>query len=1222
MDPLSVTMAVITVATFIKDLIELGEGIRSSIEKVGENRRQIRELSQDIVRTLYALSSLTHGKEDMFRGRELLDALENLKAEMLYVHSTCDKISPVQLPGLRGFKSRLKAWRERDDLERKITSLRERLNKCFLQFTASRIFIIGIAHSTLRIEQRLVVDGMENQVKAHRLEGMMAQVLLNTTFGRHKLGETIEVISSDPTFQSLESQFMSAQLKSLIDSIERLLANDNLTFEFEPSEDLVYPPGFIDSTILTPSHALIGLLQLVVKISGMPYVKVELQSAGNDWSKLMLQLSHIRMFSEAIAWGQLNIACFRYASKTLDYDTRALPHIARHLHHLSLAHRDRFETTLAVELSQQSLDLWIQSSELLPYDYRIDMLASMINHANNLLMSEHKADALSNAEDAASIARVIITELMECTSNEPSLAYEEVFEAAKSRDAFFLLARVLSFLDRHLESYATFMEGFQTAHRLPVPDWPPSGLDIDSFIDVICKLAEGGHLSLPMLTECMMLFRDLTRIYRNSFSYQFLQLLHAFAYFLQQPAPTLSNIRRFLEPGSDSSAPELDIAKPLLGDLDVVQDAVRLFYTNAAEHCTVPLMKNIFVTRFRTTIAVLRDLERSSALNMIDLAWVLFIAREILSLLTWTRADFSALLRVLGETIQKFSMNLVTLDCEWPILFSRPLRRICRHALKIGAHDEGLQLCKHVTEYLACPFHTGDGSATWSQPFLLLGGFIFCDAGRFSDAIQLVQLIEVARLSAGDGGAYLSEYIIDYYLVKARILGRLGRHSEALHFIRKGIATDLQVFKTDGSSFSLHRYILFTEQAAVSSCMGIPQTALLDAERAVAACQEVNIEGWDEEILCVQVHSFITLSDCLASIGKNDEALDVAQKAVSLYTPNANAMWKDYVFTIRWQELGGNTFFALSRRLATLGDKERALSNCEKAIELYRELVSLAPRHLPTLASSLQHIASILSGLGRQLEAMAASREAVQILRKVADSETYFLPTVADAWDQLATFLVETGDEDGARAATDEAVEARMKSASLPPGPEWLFEKVADSGDEEELDWWELMEYRDALENPAREGDKADVEGDEDYEEYHDAVDTSKIVKVTDPETTLIEDGEQPFSSPATTVLDMDLTPVVTDSMPAGLVVSVKEPPYDFSKVGLIGTNDLITALMKRQQDPSRTAAVWKAPTTLKDVLNKSLELRLSVSMQSRPMDLIWWILLAILSAIVYTRTA
>ncbi|KAK6972102.1 hypothetical protein R3P38DRAFT_2585461 [Favolaschia claudopus] len=80
MDPVSLTTAIITLATFIKDLIELGEGIRRSIEKVGENRRQIRQFSQDIVRTLYALASLTRGKEDVFRGPELLAALEDLRA--------------------------------------------------------------------------------------------------------------------------------------------------------------------------------------------------------------------------------------------------------------------------------------------------------------------------------------------------------------------------------------------------------------------------------------------------------------------------------------------------------------------------------------------------------------------------------------------------------------------------------------------------------------------------------------------------------------------------------------------------------------------------------------------------------------------------------------------------------------------------------------------------------------------------------------------------------------------------------------------------------------------------------------------------------------------------------------------------------------------------------------------------------------------------------------
>ncbi|KAK6972110.1 Tetratricopeptide repeat family [Favolaschia claudopus] len=1225
LDPLTVTTTIITLATFIKDLIELGEGIRSSIEKVSENRRQIRELAQDIVRTLYDLASLTCGKEDAFRGSELLDALENLKAEMLHVHSKCLKISPVQLPGLWGVKSQLKAWRKRDDLEKKITRLRERVNKCFLQFTA--FSAARTEHVALRIEQRLVVDGMENHVKARRLEGMVAQLLLDSNFGRHKLGETIEVISSDPTFRSLESQYMSVQLKSLINSIERLLASGNLTFEFDPFEDIVYRPVFIDPTILTPCHALIQLLQLVVEINGTIYAAVPLRSMGTAWSRLGIQLSYIGMFSEANAWNHFNIACFRHASKT-DYGTRALPNIANKLHHISVDHRDRFETTLALQLSQQSLDFWIQSSEILPCDHRIGTLASMTLHADNLLTSNEKAAALSTAKDAASIARAIMTELMECISNVSSLTDEEVFEATQSREGFFVLARVLSSSNRDLDSYAAFMEGFQTAQKLPVPSHPPSGRDIDSFIDVICKLAESGYLSLPMLTECMMLFRDLARIYQYTFSYEFLRLLHALVYFSQQSAPSLCNIRLFMEPGSASPMPELDIAKPILNDLDVVQDAVRLFYTEASEHCTAPLIQNILVAHFQTAIAVLRDLERS--FDLLRFTWVPSIACWILPLLT--RPDFSTLLSVLGETIQRFSSNFVIMDLELPSIFSGPLHYICRHALKIGAYDEGLQLCKHVAEYLTCPFHNEDGPATWLQLFLLLRAFIFCDAARFGDAIQAMQESD-SPLSSFHWQVDRS-YFLPYHIMRTRILLRMGRHLEALTVIKRA----LTLYLTQDPTFDVSLYFLFTQLSVVWGLLGHPQRALENAEKAVEFCEKVEV-GYedddmndidDEDLVSLRIYSLTTLSNCQAAAVKSIKALKSAQDAVSIYAQNEQETWGELFVILRKQALGGNAFFALSQRLAGSGHPEQALANGKKAIDLYRELVKVAPRHFPTLANGLRHLASVLQDSGGQDEAIAACEEAVEIMRGVADAETYFLPDLADVLDQFAVLLVEQGDTGSAAAVTAEASEARRKFVSLPAGPEWLFgkvvdsgdeedldwwdlmeshdtledpgwlfEKVADSSDEEELEWWELTEYRDALEDPASEGDDMDIEDDD---EYQDALDTAKFVEVTEPEPAIIEGVEgQPSSSPAATSRAMDLTQVAVESRSASLLVPIDE---DFPK-----------------QDPP--SAISKTQAVVNNALTRPLMLKLSMSMQSRPVDVIWWILLAVLFAIfVYTRIA
>ncbi|KAJ7796860.1 hypothetical protein B0H14DRAFT_3887356, partial [Mycena olivaceomarginata] len=204
MDPLTITTTIMTLASFINELIEVGESIRRSIEKVNENRRQIRELTDDVVHVLYELAKLTKGHEDTFCGPDLLSALESLKAEMLYVHSKCLKISAVQLPGLRGVRSQFKAWRKRDDLEAKIGRLKEHVSKCYSQFTA--FSVARIEHNTLRIEQTAIINHMENQVKARRLEGMMAQVLLETPFGQNIMNRTVEIISADPTHSSLESQ--------------------------------------------------------------------------------------------------------------------------------------------------------------------------------------------------------------------------------------------------------------------------------------------------------------------------------------------------------------------------------------------------------------------------------------------------------------------------------------------------------------------------------------------------------------------------------------------------------------------------------------------------------------------------------------------------------------------------------------------------------------------------------------------------------------------------------------------------------------------------------------------------------------------------------------------------------------------------------------------------------------------------------------------------------
>ncbi|KAJ7502525.1 hypothetical protein B0H11DRAFT_2274670 [Mycena galericulata] len=274
MDPISVTTTLITLATFIKDLIEVGQSIKESIEKVGENRRRIRDLTDDILRTLANLNNLVQGNENDWQPPALLGALGDLQKDMLHVLSVCQNIAPIERrPGFRRLGSQVKLWIKRDDIEAEIRRLRKHVNKCLREFTTfstarneqrtaridettAHIEDISLDHvnTTLRVEQTVVVSHIENQVRLRRLEGMMVQVLLETPFGQSITNQTIDIISADPTHRSLESQYLSVQTMHLIESLQNLMTGGY----------------FIDSNVSVEQHWHLTSLQH----SFVPYTSV------------------------------------------------------------------------------------------------------------------------------------------------------------------------------------------------------------------------------------------------------------------------------------------------------------------------------------------------------------------------------------------------------------------------------------------------------------------------------------------------------------------------------------------------------------------------------------------------------------------------------------------------------------------------------------------------------------------------------------------------------------------------------------------------------------------------------------------------------------------------------------------------------------------------------------------------------------------------------------
>jgi hypothetical protein len=290
----------------------------------------------------------------------------------------------------------------------------------------------------------------------------------------------------------------------LIECIQKLSTGGNLVLKpssWDPMINMV----FVGPT--SPLHVLPVILQILLEFNE-GCTRIEADFMWEIIANLGVDLGALGMVSESIAWELLKITIFRRVAGS-DCSPRILIHLADLLYFLSCRYNNQLQYEPALQASQQSLDLWHHLSESSPdVDFQTCLLKAMVLHVENLLQADQKMNALSIAQDATALSHSMADGIIQFSPGS-SLADEDRFKAVKFQDAFLALANALSSVNRHLESYAAFVEGFQTAVKLPVSECPPLYRDIDSFINQICKVAEEDQFSLVMLADCIILFRNL-----------------------------------------------------------------------------------------------------------------------------------------------------------------------------------------------------------------------------------------------------------------------------------------------------------------------------------------------------------------------------------------------------------------------------------------------------------------------------------------------------------------------------------------------------------------------------------------------------------------------------------------------------------------------------------------------------------------------------------------
>ena len=122
----------------------------------------------------------------------------------------------------------------------------------------------------------------------------------------------------------------------------------------------------------------------------------------------------------------------------------------------------------------------------------------------------------------------------------------------------------------------------------------------------------------------------------------------------------------------------------------------------------------------------------------------------------------------------------------------------------------------------------------------------------------------------------------------------------------------------------------------------------------------------------------------------------------------------------------------LELRLSELGRRAEALTFCQQAVALKRDLVRAdEATHIRDLAGFLSNLGIRLSDLGRREEALAATTEAVEVYRRLAAANpAAFESDLAMSLNNLGIRLSELGRREEALTATTQAVRIYQRKSA------------------------------------------------------------------------------------------------------------------------------------------------------------------------------------------------
>ncbi|PPQ89815.1 hypothetical protein CVT25_007516 [Psilocybe cyanescens] len=354
-DPLSITLATITLATALKDVIELAHMIEESFAKVAQNMRDIHILATEISATVGELKEFCEEHYDILSDAKdmsvaLLDLIMNMKT---VYNRCCQMVPPAPEKKLRKLKFAFSGWKNSNKIESEVRDLRNHVNKCH-----SRFMMFAI----MRIEKRLIVMGDRNinnsinSCKEFSTEHRVPNENLIAFVGYNQ--RTLCKLPPDVTAELISDTYLRLQIDAI-------------------------------------NHSLAGLSSCLTEVSSEPYLCSHEPAVLADLS------SDRNVFKQGVISQTLEIqACLRSDSSTLSIraGTRSMIDLSFRLYSL-----DMYDETASMGLC--ALNLCQTLVKTTPTEYLPHLVCGLQRLSYLYISIEDDKKAKVSIEEAISISR-------------------------------------------------------------------------------------------------------------------------------------------------------------------------------------------------------------------------------------------------------------------------------------------------------------------------------------------------------------------------------------------------------------------------------------------------------------------------------------------------------------------------------------------------------------------------------------------------------------------------------------------------------------------------------------------------------------------------------------------------------------------------------------------------------------------------------------------------